>query len=67
MQVLKLSPHKAAVTDYEFERFREQRLIVRGIRIKVAGADHQVLRIRSLDDQQATGFEHPVDLVQQID
>src|SRR5258708_34963963 len=67
MQVLKLRAHKAAVIDYEFERLREQWLVGRGIRIKVAGADHQVLWIRSFEDQQPTGLECPFGLVQQID
>ena len=43
---------------------RKQRVTVRRIRIEITGADHQVLWIRSLNDQQAAGVEGALDLVQ---
>ncbi len=63
----KLDVDEATELQQELKRRRKERLPVGGIAVKSAGADEEVLGVGRLHDDEPSGSENPIALVQQLD
>src|SRR6185503_2395049 len=66
MQILDTNSIESQTLKKELQRFREQRLAMARIRIKVTGADDKIFWIRCFEHQQATRTQHSIYLIQEF-